>query len=895
MTIEGQKTLKYLILLLFISALSLAWSPIVLAEASWIDSPEEITLQHVRDLAPGEALPYRINGNIDCQEEKIITRPEKILLIWPFYQSEKSTTGCVVITSFGSYYGALGMLRLHDTSLYGTLKNSGGGSAKVIPIHKSDAVLVNTGSAPHGAYYSILPNFISTLTAEINSSWEVTFKTDTSNARPIQDRSGKKLMGVYDTISYSPNGKWIVMDSVNIGMLRINTESGEVLPFGPILRYDIGTTPEFDTAISGNGRFAAMTSRYGTRRIYDLNTCTPAPDIINGPVDCEWLDLNDILRTHINGFSGMSSMKFRTNEVLNFYASRRDEAGSVIRGEYFLRIDDSNSSNFEYLALGDSFASGEGAYLYKAGTDTDNNKCHLSHRSYPYLLGSALSLNTVESVACSGASISDVLSVANEKTQAKGMEALEFDASILANFYPGHRSQLLFIQEYKPRIVTVSAIGNDIGFSDKIKRCLEPDTCYETYEDRLEIIYEVNSQFSRLVDMYRQLIAESPPETRIYVVGYPQIADPEGSCGLNVRLNKAELYFANELVSYLNSLISQAAKKAGVGYADIEQAFVGHRFCETASHLIAINGLTRGNDIIEALGGPIGNESYHPNGRGHELMSQAILTATDHFTMPMPHPDPTANLPSHDGIALLNAPVTGRALNRLNYNTETQDNVVYRGGAWNTTITGLKSSISPRSTYSVWINSDPVHLGDFVSDDSGTLEINTTIPESMPTGFHTLHIYGPNITGESIDLYKTIYIAASPTDLDGDGMPDDGSPCLIFPASGSDMDQDGIDDACDDLIDLPPPAEEPPAEDPPVSPPGKKPKQIPFCLPPDHANKHARTHFPPWRRSIPHPLTNCPRSDRQKLHNHSHSLHAILIGLFQILVNNHQELLSRYR
>src|SRR5690606_21578826 len=123
---------------------------------------------------------------------------------------------------------------------------------------------------------------------------------------------------------------------------------------------------------------------------------------------------------------------------------------------------------------------------------------------------------------------------------------------------------------------------------------------------------------------------------------------------------------------------------------------------------------------------------------------------------------------------------------------------------------------------------------------SGTLEINTTIPESMPTGFHTLHIYGPNIAGESIDLYKTIYIAASPTDLDGDGIPDDGSPCLIFPASGSDMDQDGIDDACDDLIDLPPPIEEEPIEDPPVNPPGKKPKQIPLCLPPPHANNHAR-------------------------------------------------------
>ncbi len=52
---------------------------------------------------------------------------------------------------------------------------------------------------------------------------------------------------------------------------------------------------------------------------------------------------------------------------------------------------------------------------------------------------------------------------------------------------------------------------------------------------------EINAQFYRLTGMYNQIKAAADPRTRIYVIGYPQIAVPDGTCALNVHLNNDEI------------------------------------------------------------------------------------------------------------------------------------------------------------------------------------------------------------------------------------------------------------------------------------------------------------------------------------------------------------------
>lgn len=63
-----------------------------------------------------------------------------------------------------------------------------------------------------------------------------------------------------------------------------------------------------------------------------------------------------------------------------------------------------------------------------------------------------------------------------------------------------------------------------------------------------------------------------------------------------------------------------------------------------------------------------------------------------------------------------------------------------------------------------------------------------------------MHIYGKNIAGEPIDIYKNVLLVASPDDYDGDGVPNTSDTCTFIVSSGLDVDQDGVDDACDGEI-----------------------------------------------------------------------------------------------
>ena len=70
--------------------------------------------------------------------------------------------------------------------------------------------------------------------------------------------------------------------------------------------------------------------------------------------------------------------------------------------------DEPQVSELDYLAMGDSYSSGEGDiengfsefYIKNTGSPKD---CHLSSRSYPYILAKRQNIKGVQSVACSGA------------------------------------------------------------------------------------------------------------------------------------------------------------------------------------------------------------------------------------------------------------------------------------------------------------------------------------------------------------------------------------------------------------------------------------------------------------------------------------------------------------
>jgi lysophospholipase L1-like esterase len=465
-----------------------------------------------------------------------------------------------------------------------------------------------------------------------------------------------------------------------------------------------------------------------------------------------------------------------------------------------------------FRSLGDSYISGEGAFQYLEGTDTDGNHCHVSLVSYPALLGHDLNYNSYHSVACSGATTNDVTNIsAGYKGQAKpNTEKSKFTqiqiSSILSNFQQGYIDQLDFVKQYEPKVITLSVGGNDVGMISKLKSCINPGTCFSSYEDRLEFVREVNSKFNSLVDTYDKLKNAGSPDMRIYVVGYPQIAKPDGDCALNVHLNNDEIIFTTQAINYLDGVLKAATAKAGVFYVDDEDAFYGHRFCEAGPGSVAMNGVTAGNDIPARFGGPIGSESFHPNPFGYQLLENKILEATHKLTDPMPEANLLAALPAEAGLEILNAPHSGRAVNSVEYDNGLAQDLAYRQVPIDISIDGAAHSLAPGTTLQVELHSTPVSLGSLTADVGGSISTQITIPEDVPAGYHIIHFYGTDLSGRPVDIYKDIYLANTADDLDGNGILDSTQRCLGIEESGQDFDQDGTDDACDGSITQPPAA-----------------------------------------------------------------------------------------
>lgn len=611
-------------------------------------------------------------------------------------------------------------------------------------------------------------------------------------------------------MNYSKNGKWAVGATTNYALFRINLETKKIINFGKPIQSGSGWNPFMTVSITNDGQYAVATGTAGTgeqwMRIYNLDECDGDEQYVVTvhQANCTYRDVTEFVRQNIPGFYRFTMAEFGNNDTLVFY--HYNVSGDKAYTRYVMSAPHAEPRAKNYIALGDSFASGEGAYAYFKGTDegADQNNCHLSKLSYPYLLGEWLKIDSYHSVACSGARTRNVIgpelidtSLGDDTKHSRTNQYLrDIPKNELGGWLPGFNLQKEYIEDHNPDTITISMIGNDIGFGKKIQRCLGPDTCYGTYEDRLELLREVYGKFDMLTNLYQELKSTADVNAKIYVVGYPAIGKSGGDCAVNIRLNADELEFANLLVERLNFTIKQAAARVGVAYVDVEQAFAGYGFCEDTKDP-AMNGLTLGNDVASV----IGNESYHPNAKGHQLYAEAIMKNTDGFSRPMPAPDASITTPSQeDDLLLLDRPKSNREIMDVNYDNDIANNVVYRDKWLDITYQSVENAFSPRSAVQVQLFSTPTHLGTTYANELGQVQARVIVPTTTPIGFHTLHLTGKNIQNKRIDTYKVVYVAHSEDDKNGDGITDTTQPCGAFEPSGQDADADGTDDACDAVI-----------------------------------------------------------------------------------------------
>ena len=747
------------------------------------------TLQKTLDLSPNT---YPSESNFDCDEVTIRTSGAAI-----------AQPDCMVNVPFG------------QVGSNGVVFSGSSESVPVVPerpyfglqpIPGQNMVATYTSSSVVGVYvhfYNSIRDKLEHTQLVINGAWQYTIrgKPDFS----LKDSSGKLLVVNPSAMAFSTNGAWMVADVPWQGFVRVNLATFDVQPFAPSMQqpgdYSQRTA---QLAISNDGRSVVLKpSNFEEFKVYDLAKCTGGTlPVTPGSDLCNSRNYWEILSVQIPSLWIIYQPRFTNDAQISFTATYERVQGNFKAANYTLTAPGEDPNGISYLGMGDSFASGQGAFSYMDGTDTANNTCHLSSRAYAFLLRDHV-LPGGQTVACSGAKTRDIIEVSNSyEGQVKDKipkERRENLKEVLSNFTPGFLPQSEFIDKYRPEAITLGIGGNDIGFSNIVASCVSPinpeNSCFHTYEDRLELAQRVNGVFDRLVSTYRTV---AKPGKRVYVTGYPQIALPGGDCAANVHLDSHELRLAADLIDYLNTVIETAAGKAGVKYVNVSDAFTGHRLCETKSNDVAVNGFTVGRDDGVGSIDFIGAESYHPNVFGHDLLERTIRQRTANLTQPMPVPNPALQAPALPPSAEdPNLPRSGRPINRVVTDDTMVPSLLVRGEEATLLVDKLTAVLRPTTVYSLVLHSTPLLLRTATTDAMGNLESTIQIPAAVEPGFHTLHVYGLNMAGQPIDVYKTVYVAASEADYNGDGVPNISDPCDFILPANQDTDRDGTDDACD--------------------------------------------------------------------------------------------------
>lgn len=593
----------------------------------------------------------------------------------------------------------------------------------------------------------------------------------------------------------SANGRYfLIAHEERQTVLRIDLETLLVSAFDYSLDTDGEDTHAF-FAVNDVGVIAANVFGHQPRII--LDQCANREAYVSTPVSCPVKTVGADLANDPPGTDGFYArfVEFDADGTLLMYDGNNDVYRAYPPGIY--------ERGMRYLALGDSYASGEGARQYYAGTDRDENRCHLSRVSYPFLLGERLDLPSTNSVACSGARIHNITGPENQTldledlTRTNQYDFQQTDPE-LDEYLPGRGMQADFldtIDELRADVVTVSVSGNDANFAAFITECILAGTCFETDAERASLVYTMNQQYDRLVEMYRELRKSTAEGGRTYVVGYPDIVAYGQWCGVHVKLNSSEITLVRQLTQYLNDIIESAALAAGVTYVDAFETFNDHRLCEQGSP--AVHGVTINLDRaalrdIELLLdtrkwselAKFMQESYHPNDLGHRLLASTISDQTDGLTVPDPRPRHDPSPPRmQDAVErsiIEDGSVLDNYVTALYYTKAFGGDVILREEQVHGIIdSGRYHELSPDSPFVVQMYSDPVDLGTFMTDSQGILNFTATVPASVPAGYHRLRIFGTDASGRPIEFRQIVYVAASATDWDGDGTPNDQQRCII--------------------------------------------------------------------------------------------------------------------
>lgn len=622
-----------------------------------------------------------------------------------------------------------------------------------------------------------------------------------------------QALDLYSSVGWSLNGQWMVMLSSG-GFYRYSVETGEFYKFSnPRGSWGVGQDPSFSYSITDDGRYILLNgiANYDASLVFDLDKC-PSGGVFGVSANCPAVNLRDIITNTGRTVLRMASNELRAGgrEVLASYVTTNNETKKAV-----IRLDGLQNPT-GYMALGDSYSSGEGDSNehYLSGTDGTSEypkeKCHVSNRSYPYLLGMDEN-EEFHSLACSGAKTGDVLGLTQDndgfyrghfnQIGQDGAGYAVFADRAVEDFVPGRAAQYKFIEKYEPKNITVTIGGNDVGFADVLQDCLL-GSC-DTATERASKALEIRNVFDELQKTYTRL-KESSPRSTLYVLSYPQFVSLDDACNPNVPLSYGERVYIREAVSYMNDVIRSAALSKGAVYVDIENALQGKELCSPQRIALAVNGIVFGEEMPNSFE-IFGQESFHPNSRGHAQIAAYIRENYGSF--------PYINGERCSGDCSSFTPAQPAeyfgvtADTRVNQRAsfiEEVGGVAMEGGAFLGDLMRIQTQGVPGMVVKVFMHSEPRQIATLIANDSGIVDAEVAVPVDTEPGYHEIHYQVEIVGSETKYYYQPLIVYSSENDKDGDGVLNADDQCSFINPAGVDTDTDGSDDACDAEITEPP-------------------------------------------------------------------------------------------
>ncbi len=256
-----------------------------------------------------------------------------------------------------------------------------------------------------------------------------------------------------------------------------------------------------------------------------------------------------------------------------------------------------------YVALGDSYSSGEGNPSYEQGTDDLlDNMCHRSAAAFPEEVAKSsadLALQ-VENIACSGA-------------RTEHIDAVE-------RYEPPQTSRLAEVADGGDvRAVSITVGGNDLGFSSLMLKCVFFDCDTDSAKQRLGAkLQTLRTNLRRVYASIQSVLNERAPGARLFALGYPRLFAETRRCGVFNEFKLSERQWLNDAVEQVNAVVRATADDSGAIFVDVTHAFAGHELC------YGISG-TAGTYVNKPVNLPNYKSGLHPNASGHQALASKLL------------------------------------------------------------------------------------------------------------------------------------------------------------------------------------------------------------------------------------------------------------------------------